>query len=576
MSDGIRPGGEPRGFHPPGGHPPAPAGGKRLRHAAVATSLLCSLALAAAIQSRPSGTPRPAPPQAVFQELFVAVQSARIFPDGKTFVDAVPKEPPQRILAAYRRELPRSGEALRSFVDAHFELPLEVTPAAAEPDHEPLLAHIDRLWNQLTRTTKTAPPYSSLLTLPHPYVVPGGRFREMYYWDSYFTMLGLMQSGRRELAEDMVRDFAYLIDTYGHVPNGARTYYLSRSQPPFFFEMVGLLSADDPPAAFGRYLPQLRREYAFWMRGASDLHRGSARYHAVKLDDGSILNRFWDDEDTPRDESYAEDTELAKGSTREPRQLYRDIRAAAESGWDFSSRWFEDSRTRASLDTTEIIPIDLNSLLFGLEHAISAGCMRIGDFSCQRDFEHRAAQRRNAIDRYLWDARSGAYLDYRWTRREHIAGISAATLYPLFVAMSSPLQAQSVARVTRDLLLKAGGIVPTPRGTGQQWDSPNGWAPLQWIAIDGLRRHDQTSLAAAIACRWMAGVNHLYRETGKLVEKYDVVDTGRRGGGGEYPTQDGFGWTNGVMRRLVALYPAVSQVETAAQCPEERDAPSVK
>ena len=541
------------------------------RRVLLTAALSGALGLAAAIQSRPSGTPRTAPPQAVFQELFVAVQSARIFPDGKTFVDAAPKEPPERILAAYRREQPRSEEALKTFVDAHFALPPEATSEAAEPGHDSLLTHIDRLWNQLTRITKTAPPYSSLLTLPYPYVVPGGRFREMYYWDSYFTMLGLMQSGRQELAEDMVRDFAYLIDTFGHVPNGARTYYLSRSQPPFFFEMVGLLSADDPPAAFGRYLPELRREYDFWMRGASGLQRGSARFHAVMLDDGSTLNRYWDDEDTPRDESYAEDTELAKGSTREPHQLYRDIRAAAESGWDFSSRWFADAKTRASLDTTEIIPIDLNSLLFGLEQAISAGCMRTGDSSCRREFEQRAMRRRKAIDRYLWDEPSGAYLDYRWTRRERIAGISAATLYPLFVAMSSPLQAQAVARTTRDSLLKAGGIVTTPRDSGQQWDSPNGWAPLQWIAVDGLRRHHQPSLAATIACRWMAGVNHLYGETGKLVEKYDVVDTGRRGGGGEYPTQDGFGWTNGVMRRLVALYPAESHVESAAQCPEERD-----
>jgi alpha,alpha-trehalase len=561
MNDLTHPGGEPRGGHPRGG----------ISRLIVAAALLCALGLAAAIQSRPSGTSHPAPPQAVFQELFVAVQSARIFPDGKTFADAVPKESPERILAAYRREPPRSDEALKNFIDAHFTLPPEATSAAAAPDHESLLTHIDQLWNQLTRTTKTAPAYSSLLTLPYPYVVPGGRFREIYYWDSYFTMLGLMQSGRPELAEDMVRDFAYLIDTFGHVPNGARSYYLSRSQPPFFFEMVGLLSADDPPAAFGRYLPQLRREYAFWMRGASALHRGSARFHVVMLADGSILNRFWDDEDTPRDEAYAEDTELAKDSAREPRQLYRDIRAAAESGWDFSSRWFADARTRASLDTTEILPIDLNSLMFGMEQAISAGCMRTGDTACKREFDQRAARRRKAIDRYLWDSPTGAYLDYRWTRRERISGISAATLYPVFVDMASPAQTQSVARAARDSLLKSGGIVTTPRDTGQQWDSPNGWAPLQWIAIDGLRRHHQTSLAATIACRWMAGVNHLYRETGKLVEKYDVVDTGRRGGGGEYPTQDGFGWTNGVMRRLVALYPAESRVEAAGQCPEERD-----
>ena len=566
MSDGMRRGGQPPGGVPRGRYP----------RVIIAAALSCVLGLSASTHSRPSEPPLRPAPQTVFQELFVAVQTARIFPDGKTFVDAVPKEPPERVLAAYRRDPPRSNDALRSFVDAHFALPPEVTSADAEPDHESLPDHIDRLWNQLTRTTKTAPPDSSLLTLPYPYVVPGGRFREMYYWDSYFTMLGLVQSGRPELAENMVRDFAYLIDTFGHIPNGARTYYLSRSQPPFFFEMVGLLSAEDPPAAFGRYLPELRREYAFWMRGASGLHRGSARLHVVMLDDGSTLNRFWDDEDTPRDESYAEDTELAKDSAREPRQLYRDIRAAAESGWDFSSRWFADARTRASLDTTEIIPIDLNSLLFGLEEAISAGCLRTGDVSCRREFEHRAARRRKAIDRYLWDAPSGAYLDYRWTRRERVAGISAATLYPLFVDMSSPLQAESVARATRESLLRAGGIVTTPRDTGQQWDSPNGWAPLQWIAVDGLRRHRQPSLAAAIACRWMAGVNHLYRETGKLVEKYDVVDTGRRGGGGEYPTQDGFGWTNGVMRKLAALYPAESRFETAAQCPEERGAPSVK
>jgi alpha,alpha-trehalase len=170
----------------------------------------------------------------------------------------------------------------------------------------------------------------------------------------------------------MVRDFAYLIDTFGHVPNGARTYYLSRSQPPFFFKMVGLLCADDPPAAFARYLPQLRREYEFWMQGSDDLRAGSARLRVVALADGSILNRFWDDRDTPRDESYAEDTALARASHREPHQLYRDIRAAAESGWDFGSRWFADAHGRATLDTTEIIAVDLNSLLFGLERAISA------------------------------------------------------------------------------------------------------------------------------------------------------------------------------------------------------------
>jgi alpha,alpha-trehalase len=247
--------------------------------------------------------------------------------------------------------------------------------------------------------------------------------------------------------------------------------------------------------------------------------------------------------------------------------VFRDIRAAAESGWDFSTRWFADPKDRASIDTTELVPSDLNSLLFGLENAIRLGCERRSDASCTRKFAARAAARRAAIDRYLWDPSAGAYLDYRWTRRERIARVSAATLYPLFAALASDAQAAAVASTAAAQLLKAGGIVTTPLVSGEQWDSPNGWAPLQWIAISGLRRYAQTSLAEAVACRWMLNVSAVYEQSGKLVEKYDVIDTNRKGGGGEYPTQDGFGWTNGVMRELETLYPADAAHTRAEQCP---------
>ena len=511
--------------------------------------------------------PFPESPQALFAELFAAVQTAPVFADGKEFADAIPTASPERILSDFRQGRPTTADDLRRFVAAHFSLPPAITPPPASPDQETLLAHIDRLWTLLTRTTPTTSSYSSLLSLPHPYVVPGGRFREMYYWDSYFTLLGLVQSGRVDLANDMVRNFAYLIDTYGHIPNGTRTYYLSRSQPPFFFAMVGLLAPDDPSAAYARYLPQLRREYGFWMRDAGGLRAGSAARRVLAMDDGSLLNRYWDDLNTPRDESFREDTELARASGREPHQLFRDLRAAAESGWDFGSRWFADGRTLASIDTTDIVPVDLNSLMFGLERAIALGCGRLQDTTCARDFKHRAAQRRASLDRYLWDPRLGAYLDYQWSHHHRIPRVSAATLYPLFVGASSAPQALNVGAVTQRELLSAGGIVTTPIETGQQWDSPNGWPPLQWIAIEGLRRYHQQRLAATIACRWMSGVNRVYQDSGKLVEKYDVVNTGRKGGGGEYPTQDGFGWTNGVMRKLIALYPENSADESAARCP---------
>jgi alpha,alpha-trehalase len=540
--------------------------------------LLAALALLPAASTQPQVprselqpvTPQvPLPPEAEFKDLFVAVQTEAIYPDGKTFVDAVPNAPPAQILKEYHATRPTSPQALKDFVEAHFTLPAQVTAAPSPPEHVTVVTHIDLLWNQLTRSTPTAPPYSSALPLPRPYVVPGGRFREIYYWDSYFTMLGLAESDRQDLVTDMVQDFAYLVDTYGHVPNGARTYYLSRSQPPFFFAMVGLLESEDSASAYAKYLPQLKREYEFWMQGAQGLQRGRAHRHVVAMPDGSILNRYWDDRDTPRDESYRQDTELARASGRLPRKVFRDIRAAAESGWDFSSRWFADGHTRATIDTTEIIPVDLNSLLFGLENAIRSGCERQGDTPCARKFAEHAASRHAAMDRYLWDDSRGAYFDYRWTRAQPIARISAATLYPLFFGVASDTQAAAVGATVSSELFRQGGIVTTPLSTGEQWDAPNGWAPLQWIAITGLRRYERTGLAEAVACRWMVNVLNVYRGSGKLVEKYDVVSTGRSGGGGEYPLQDGFGWTNGVMRKLIALYPKDATYSAAEQCPKE-------
>ena len=543
--------------------------GRGLLSAALILALLpAAQAQSAQAQSQPAKVaPTPQPPQALFKNLFVAVQSAQLFPDSKTFADAVPKSAPAEILARFDAAKPVSREALQAFVAENFVLPAQVGGTELPTvEHVSITRHIDLLWDQLTRTSTSAPPYSSLLPLPEAYVVPGGRFRELYYWDSYFTMLGLVESGRHDLVEHMVRDFASLIDTYGHVPNGTRSYYLSRSQPPFFYAMVGLLEPEDPAASYSRYLPQLRREYAFWMQGEKGLRPGAAHRRVVSLPDGAVLNRYWDDADTPRDESYREDTGLAQRSGRIPKQLYRDVRAAAESGWDFSSRWFADGKSLETIDTTEIIPIDLNSLLFGLEQAIGAGCGRVHDAACVTEFAHRASARREAVNGYLWDAAGGVFRDYRWVKRAQVPRLSAATLYPLFAALASPPQAAAVAAAVSHELLKAGGIVTTPLVSGQQWDAPNGWPPLQWIGVSGLRHYALAPLAESVACRWMVGVNRVYAQSDKLVEKYDVVTTGRAGGGGEYPLQDGFGWTNGVMRKLMTLYPEFAAASTAESC----------
>jgi alpha,alpha-trehalase len=493
-------------------------------------------------------------PAELYPGLFERVQLERVYEDGKTFVDALPRMSPEDVVRDYQRAQRAANFDLRAFVGAHFEAPRVRGNDFQSSGDRSIASHIEALWPVLERKPDTPQPYSSLVPLPHRYIVPGGRFREIYYWDSYFTMLGLEQSGRHDVAADMVRNFAHLIDRFGHIPNGNRTYYLSRSQPPFFAAMVNLIAAREGDGVYTRYLPQLAREYAFWMEGEATLPRGAAHRRVVRLRDGTVLNRYWDDRDTPREESYREDVETARAATRPSAEVYRNLRAAAESGWDFSSRWLVDGRTLATIRTVDIVPVDLNSLLYSLEQTLARAYRLSGEMERAAQIGARAWRRREAIHRYLWDYEQGVFGDYAWREGRLTGHLSAATLYPLFFGIATPSQAHEVATTVRVRLLQPDGLATTMVNTGQQWDAPNGWAPLQWMAIAGLNDYGERDLARDIAQRWITENVTFYRATGRLVEKYDVSgDAAARGG--EYPLQDGFGWTNGVLRRLLVLYP---------------------
>ena len=519
------------------------------RHA-LATLVALAAALPACAQ-RASAPPPPASPDQVYGELFVAVQTAQVYPDQKAFVDATPQADPATILADWHAQHGRPGFSLKAFVDAHFAPPVD-TPVNPPADQD-LREHIDWLWPALTRRTPDAPPGSSLLPLPRPYVVPGGRFREGYYWDSWFTMLGLQAAGREDLVDDMVENFASEIDRFGHVPNGNRSYYLSRSQPPFFALMVELAASKEGDAALQKWLPQMRREHAYWMRGAGRLAPGQAEANVVRLADGTLLNRYWDDADTPRPESYLQDVQTARDAPGRPQaEVWRDLRAAAESGWDFSSRWFGDGRTLATIRTTSIVPVDLNALMVAMERAIARGCALAADKPCAAEFDARAKRRVAAIDRHLWHP-DGYYADYDWRLGRLRDAKTAAMLYPLFVGAARPDRAARTLRTAECALLQPGGLATTTARTGQQWDAPNGWAPLQWIADQAARRYHRPALAQAIDARFLASVERVYASEHKLEEKYVVDGSGGAGGGGEYPLQDGFGWTNGVVLEMLAL-----------------------
>lgn len=487
-------------------------------------------------------------PAELYGDLFDAVQTERLFADGKTFVDAVPKRAPDAILADYRASKPQGPEALRTFILANFTV-----PGVNDRDAASLRRHIRRLWPTLVRQPEPVATGSSALPMEAPYIVPGGRFREIYYWDSYFTMLGLAADGQQPLIESMLTDFTATIERYGHIPNGMRTYYLGRSQPPFYALMLDL-SKDGDSAVAARRLAALRTEHDYWMKGKDCLDKSGACARVVRMPDGTLLNRYWDDIPRPRDESYAEDVQTAREvGTRPAEQVYRDLRAGAESGWDFSSRWLVDPARLSSIRTTDIVPIDLNSLMLIMEESIARRCAEAKDHACAGAFTKLAKQRRTALDRYFWVAREGRYADWDRVTRKPTPHVSAATFYPLFAGAASGKQAQAVADSARRDLLAVGGLRTTTLMTGQQWDRPNGWAPLQWVAIAGLEKSGQPELARDIARRWIGTVTAAYVETGKMLEKYDVEER-KPGGGGEYPTQDGFGWTNGVASALLERY----------------------
>lgn len=517
----------------------------------------------------------PANPDKVYGQLFKDVQMGQILPDGKTFVDCTPKRSSKNIVDDYNRQQ-GSGFDLEKFIINNFDLPKPPPVLNYIQQEKNVVAHVTNLWGTLERMPDKAVQGSSLLPLPYSYIVPGGRFREMYYWDSYFTMLGLKESGQTKLIENMVKNFAFLINKYGHIPNGTRTYYLSRSQPPFFSLMVSLLASIKGNGVYKTYLPAMEKEYRYFMEGGTALKAGETHRRVVRMKDGELLNRYWDDSPTPRPESYREDvltadtmvmrrmmvirfrSKEAMDAARKKfyTEAYTHIRAAAESGIDFSTRWFADGESINTIETTNIIPVDLNSLLYNLEQTLATAYKQKGSVAKQKQYAKLADSRMKAINKYCYDSTAGYYFDYHFTQDRIQTLVTPAGMYPFcfFPASNMAEKAAKAAEVIKTNLLKDGGIATTANTSGQQWDAPNGWAPLQWMTIWGFDRCGQQELAKDIAKRWTLLNADVYKRTGKMLEKYNVIDTNLDSGGGEYPTQDGFGWTNGVLLVLVKKY----------------------
>ncbi|CAB1447990.1 unnamed protein product [Pleuronectes platessa] len=528
------------------------------------------------------------------------VQTAKLFDDDKYFVDMKLKAKPDVVLSAFlnlSNQMPNGTvppARLREFLAENFEKPGSEFEPWTPPDwHDKpkflegiadlklreWAGKIHHLWKSLGRKISSGvrdhPELYSQIHLPHPFVVPGGRFRELYYWDSYWVVNGLLLSEMTDTASGMIRNFLYLVNRYGFVPNGGRIYYEKRSQPPFLTLMVeSYYQATKDKDFLREALPALEQEYSFWMQNRSV---------AVKVDGGRAPA-----EPVPR------------GGDKE--QLWMDLKAGAESGWDFSSRWYIGGEGLRDTRTSLILPPDLNALLCLNERTLASFHRLLGDGDSAARYDQAAARRQGAMEALLWDAERGAWFDYSLVTHSRHVELHPSNLSPVWArCYSRPEMGERAVQY-----LKASGALRFPNGvptslseSGQQWDFPNAWPPLQHMLISGLSElpsddsqqlavdlaqrwirsnweaytkydamfekvslselpsDDSQQLAVDLAQRWIRSNWEAYTKYDAMFEKYDVNGDGKPGGGGEYEVQLGFGWTNGVALQLLDQYGAV-------------------
>ncbi len=496
-----------------------------------------------------------ASPDEALGELFADVQTHQIYDDGMTFIDLIPRGRMKQIKKQYELQKNDPDFNLQEFVTRYFyAFEHSTSEYQTNPYHTPR-EHIQELWTVLERRNRL--DRGSLIAIPYPYIVPGGRFTAQFYWDSYFTMLGLAADNRWDMVENMLKNMTYMIRKFGFIPTANRTYFLSRSQPPVLSHAVKLLARhQNRTLTLLEYLPYMLSEYRFWTKGKRTLGKldeAAAMRRVVRMPDGTMMGRYFDNKKTPRPESLREDVETAESAAHSnAEKLYLDLRAAAESGWDFSSRWFEDPHDISTIQTTDIVPVDLNCLLYHLEKTIAETYQVLYQPLLARRYLRLAEKRKAAIERYMWDDKEQFFVDYNFRTGKPTGHITLAGVFPLFTKVASPAQAKAVAERLEKDFLKDGGLVTTLIETDQQWDWPNGWAPLQWVAIQGLREYGYHALAEKIKINWIDACLYTYKKKAKMVEKYNVVEPHKLSSGGEYTLQDGFGWTNGVLAALLA------------------------
>ncbi|XP_030381998.1 trehalase isoform X2 [Scaptodrosophila lebanonensis] len=515
--------------------------------------------------------------------LLHTVQMANIFRDSKTFVDMKLKKAPEKTIEEFdafmesKNNTPSDDDVLQ-FVNDHFDekgTELEVwtptdwkeNPSFLDNVHDPDLkqwgADLNAIWKDLGRKMKEDvsknPDYYSIIPVPNPVIIPGGRFIEFYYWDSYWIIRGLLLSEMQDTARGMIENFLSIVQRIGFIPNGGRVYYWGRSQPPLLTAMVKAyvdFTKDDLFAI--NALDVLEHEFEYFINN-----------HTVQAK-GHNLVAYRDSSTGPRPESYREDVESAKiFDTEEAKEAYySELKSAAESGMDFSSRWFinSDGTNTGNLTQTKtrsIVPVELNAILYWNAKMIAEFHSKADNVDKVQEYEAKAHKILEAIQAVLWNEDVGAWLDYDLINNKPRNSFVPTNLAPLWVKAYNISDSQKISTAVlkyieeNDLDTFPGGVPNTLIQTGEQWDYPNVWPPMQYILVEGLDNlgtPEAKNLSARWGQRWVKSNFEAYRETRSMFEKYDAEKFGGHGGGGEYDVQKGFGWTNGVIIEWLAKY----------------------
>jgi alpha,alpha-trehalase len=510
--------------------------------------------------------------------------------DSKAFVDRPLRQHPVHVLEAFEGLSANSPKSdFEEFFETYFAPDPDASAITCTPEDYTVLPPsyalsvgfpkrarefsqgLKRVWLELCRVTPLPSPVSpsdrsSIIPLPHPFFIPGGRFRECYYWDTYWVVKGLLCCDMATSARHCTENLLSLVDRFGFVPNGNRVYYLNRSQPPTLAITVEavLNHANEPDLVWlAKCVPALDQEYKQFI----DSH--AAMQYDKSITDPLCVYRA--DSTRPRPESWSEDAATAalslslSGESKEDYpaapQVYAHLAAGAESGWDFSSRWFVHPEAGiSSINTTDVVPVCLNSILVATEKALARFHLMLGHKADVERYARAAKARTRALNSVLWNREEKFWCDFNVKQGQSTGRLAASGIYPLWAQCWPDTWTWADANTFVDFfvndsgLLLHGGVAATAFVSEEQWDYPNSWPPLVDFAVTGLENLERAfpkcgagEVARNLAERTLLTMHTGWAASGAMHEKYDgsKID-GSRGNGGEYEPQLGFGWTNGV------------------------------